>query len=66
MLGRKATSGFEVLAHNEDRESATTNEAAVRLNTPNLQVCHATRCGRLLTIFLGSEIYPIFLFQDSS
>jgi hypothetical protein len=40
-LGRKASSGFDVLAHNEDRELPTTNEAAVRLNTPNR---HATRC----------------------
>jgi len=42
--GRKASSRFDVLAHNEDRELLTTNEAAVRLNTPNCQARRATRC----------------------
>jgi hypothetical protein len=42
-LGRKASSKFDVLAHNEDRELPTTNEAAVRLNTPNRQARRATR-----------------------
>jgi hypothetical protein len=43
-LGRKASSGFDVLDHNEDLELPTTNEAAVRLNTPNHQARRATRC----------------------
>lgn len=43
-LGRKASSRFDVLAHSEDRELPTTNEAAVRLNTPNRQAHRATRC----------------------
>jgi hypothetical protein len=43
-LGRKASSRLDVLAHSEGRELPTTNEAAVRLNTPNRQARRATRC----------------------